>query len=176
MTFEHELIEYPVTDFLDEADHRANKIGTLDRSMRGLQGAQVGALGEVVGMRYLRDRGVTFTEVFSTTHDVITKSGNTLEFKTKERTVRPSASYECTAPAYNKDHQQPNMYLFISLLAEGKSDAMSRFSRAYILGTIRHDEFEAKAKLWRQGELDPSNGWVAKIDCWNVPISALTAP
>jgi hypothetical protein len=176
MTSQFELLEVPVAHLLEEAQRRAEKMGVLNRSMRGVQGAQVGCLGELVGMEYFHSKGIEYSEVFSTAYDVLINGSTTLEFKTKERTVAPLVSYDCTAPEYNKAHQKPDQYLFISLLSSGKSDKINRFTKAYILGTVNSKDFNNKATFWKKGQVDPSNGWKVTIDCWNIPISSLDAP
>ena len=176
MTQQHEIIEVDVMHLLSAAQERAEKMGELNRSMRGMQASQVGALGELLGMEHLSSLGIPFEEVYSTAFDLRFDDGRTLEFKTKERTVPPLETYDCTTPEYNKAHKKPDEYFFISLLSTGKSDDIKRFTKGYILGTIRSADFNDKAKYWKRGQVDPSNGWTVTIDCWNVPITNLTAP
>jgi hypothetical protein len=173
------MIEVSVERYLDVAQARSEILGELDRSMRGTQANQVGALGELIGMDYLRSCGVEIEEVFSTSYDVRVKidgDWKTLEFKTKERTVVPQPFYDCTVPAYNHDHQRPDFFLFISLVSSGKSDQIRRFSRAFILGSITLERFEELATPWSPSQTDQSNGWTPTIDCYNVPISHLAPP
>lgn len=173
------MIKVSVERYLDTAQTRSELLGELNRSMRGTQANQVGALGELIGMDYLRACGVEIEEVFSTSYDVRVKidgSWKTLEFKTKERTVVPQPFYDCTVPAYNHDHQRPDYFLFISLLSSGKSDDIRRFSKAFILGSITLERFEELATAWSPTQTDESNGWTPTIKCYNVPISHLAPP
>lgn len=177
MTRTGQILTVGVSDFLDEAQRRAEAQGTLKDSMRGMQANQVGALGELVGMRYLRDRLVSFDEVFSTEYDIRLRrhySDKTLEFKTKERTVAPLESYECTVPVYNHAHQRPDYYFFISLQSSGKSDDIRRFQAAHILGMISLQNFEAKATQWNPGDIDTDNNWRPSIQCLNVKVADLS--
>lgn len=176
MTQQHEILEVDVIHLLDAAQERAEKMGTLNWSMRGMQASQVGALGELIGMEYYASLNVLFEEVYSTAFDLKFDDGRTLEFKTKERTVPPLETYDCTAPEYNKAHQKPDEYLFLSLLSTGKSDDIRRFTKGYVLGSIASVDFNAKAQYWKRGQIDPSNGWRTTIDCWNVPITNLVSP
>jgi hypothetical protein len=141
-----------------------------------MQANQVGALGELVGMEYLANRGVEYEEVFSTAYD-LRFAGNggsqTLEFKTKERTVAPLSSYDVTVPAYNHEHQRPDYYFFISLHSSGKSDDIRRFTRAYILGIIGLKDFDAKATRWTPDQVDETNNWKPTIECLNVKVRDL---
>ena len=177
MTDQSEIVEVDVSDLLQNAQARAVAQGSLDRSMRGLQASQVGALGELVGVRFLKQRGVGFTEVYSTKYDVhfVTDDGiKTMEFKTKERTVAPKPEYDCTVPLYNHEHQRPDYYFFISLLSAGKSDDIERFSKAYILGVISLEQLEDVGKHWSPQQVDETNNWRPTIDCINVRVADLT--
>jgi hypothetical protein len=165
------LLEINLENYLEAAQARAEEVGTLDRSMRGLQANQVGALGELIGLDYLRGLGFEVEEIFSTKFDVRVKvegEWKTLEFKTKERTVIPQPSYDCTVPAYNHSFQRPDYFLFISLLSSGKSEKITRFSKGFILGSISLERFEEIATAW-----DPSK---TTINCYNVRIGELDPP
>lgn len=173
------MIEVDLKPYLNAAEARAEQVGTLDRSMRGLSANQVGSLGELIGVDYLRGCGVEVEEVYSTSYDARVKidgEWKTLEFKTKERTVVPLPHYDCTVPAYNHDHQRPDFYLFISLLSSNKSDQISRFQTGYILGSISLERFDRVATAWNPTQTDESNGWTPTIKCFNVPISNLEPP
>lgn len=177
MTKQWEILEVPVEHLLDAAQARAEELGELRRSMRGMQASQVGALGELIGMEYFQKIGVPYEEVYSTAYDIRRLDNyHTLEFKTKERTVAPVSTYDCTTPQYNKDHQRPDEYLFISLLSTGKSDDIRRFTKGYILGGVTKEVFNELAVFWRRGQIDPSNGWQVTIDCWNIPVFELDPP
>lgn len=171
------MIEVEVESLLEAAQERAEAQGALDKSMRGMQASQVGALGELVGIRLLRERKVLFTEVFSTQYDVaFIQEGRsrTMEFKTKERTVPPEPHFDCTIPLYNHEHQRPDYYFFISLLSKGKSDDINRFTKAYVLGVITLGELDSVGVRWNTGQVDKSNDWSPTIDCINVKVSDLT--
>lgn len=173
------MIEINLEPYLKAAQTRAEELGLLDRSMRGLQASQVGALGELIGMNYLRGLGFELEEVYSTKYDVRTKVAGewkTLEFKTKERSVAPLPHYDCTVPAYNHDHQRPDYFIFISLLSSEKSEDIKRFTKGFILGSISLERFEAIAKAWNPSQTDSSNGWIPTINCYNVSIAELDPP
>lgn len=179
MTLKQEIIEIGVQEFLYPAKMRAEQMGALKLSMRGIEANQVGALGELLGMQHLRNVGVEYREVFSTTHDVeFIHNGQvkTLEFKTKERTVTPEEHYDCTVPKYNHSHQRPDYYLFISLLSTGKSGDIRRFTNGFILGSITRKVFDQVAKPWTPKQVDATNNWSPTIECYNVPIIQLSPP
>lgn len=178
MTTQSEILEVEVAHLLKAANKRAKEMGAYKKSMRGPQANQVGALGELVAMEYLGSNQIPYEEVFGYSHDVLYGEGkNTMEFKTKERTVAPRDFYECTVPAYNRSVQKPDFYLFVSLLAsDNTKKTIDRFTRGYILGTIDKDTFNKKATFLKKGQIDPSNGWVVRTDCYNIPITELTPP
>ena len=42
-----------------------------------------------------------------------------------------------------------------------------------MLGWLSHDEYFEKAVSLHKGQIDPSNGYIVKADCYNVKISDL---
>lgn len=171
------MIEVPVSHLLEEAEFRASQLPIYEMSIRGHAANQVGCLGELVGMEHLRRCNVEYEEVFSTEYDVLFGENYTLEFKTKERTVTPQPHYDCSAPYYNHEIQRPDYYLFISLLStNSRSSEISRFTRAFILGSIDIATFDRKALLWTKNQTDTSNGWSPTKDVYNVLVSDLQPP
>jgi hypothetical protein len=168
------MVEIPLNGLHGEAQIRADATPELRRSMRGSAGNEVGAMGELVAMRYLDAQGVLFLDEGTVNHDLRTRHG-TMDVKTKERSVPPQPHYDCTVPDYVGDAQKPDWYLFVSLLSDG-SPGCGRFKRGWVLGTIRRDAFYEVATEWVPGVKDVSNGWEATIRCWNVPVSALREP
>lgn len=182
MTERHQFIKRDVAHLLPDADRLAQEMGRLNQfSVRGLAGSQVGKLGELAAYEYMRECGVHFEEVDCTEYDsIFYHLGNkyTLEIKTKERGVEPREDYECSAFAYNQDHQKPDFYLFVSLLSDktkGKED-INRFTAAYILGTMSGVEFDLHARDLDTGYIDPTNNWSPSKDTRNVYIRDLSAP
>lgn len=142
-----------------------------DRSMRGKEANLVGAYGELVVMNYLQALGLEPVLEHKTTHD-IRVNNLTIDVKTKERAVVPEPHYDCTVPAYNHDHQRPDFFIFVSLLAHQKTGCR-RFRKAFILGKIGYNRLTSEARHWRKGEIDPSNNWKATIDCFNIQVDQL---
>jgi len=168
------MVEVPLDGLHRLAQQRADATPELRRSMRGAQGNEVGAMGELVAGRYLDAVGVMYLDEGKVNHDFRTAHG-TMDVKTKERTVPPQPHYDCTVPDYNGDAQKPDWYLFVSLLSDG-GKGCARFTRGWVLGTIRREAFYAQATEWRPENVDVSNGWKPTIKCWNVPVSALRRP
>lgn len=167
-------LEIPLDGLLSVAEHRAAAWPKYRRSMRGGAANEVGALGEVVALRYLANLPVNVEDVGGTNCDLVV-DGRSVDVKTKERTVVPQAHYECSVPEYLDGVQTPDLYLFVSLQSNG-GKGMARFQRAWVLGTLPHAEFHARATQWTPDMLDGRNGWRATIPVRNVPISALRGP
>ena len=168
------MLEVPLTGLHTLAQARADGTPELRRSMRGAQGNEVGAMGELVAMRYLDNQSVLYLDEGKVNHDLRTGHG-TIDVKTKERSVVPKPHYECSVPNYVGDAQKPDWYLFVSLLSDG-SAGCGRFKRGWVLGTIRREKFYELAADRVPGVKDLSNDWDPTIRCWNVPVSALRSP
>ena len=146
-------------------------------SHRKLQANEVGFLGEVVAMQWLRRSGIAFEDRRElTTHDLLIEGQYTLDIKTKDRTVKPLLHFDNSVPLYNHEHQQPDWYLFVSLLRDKRADQndLSRFREAYLVGAIDFATLEDVGKVWKAGETDPDNGTTFWTSCINVSMDQLT--
>ena len=175
------MIRINITEDMRQETRRISQtLPILDRSIRGQEANIVGRLGEVVAESWLRDNNIQLVDQRDrTTHDYLLPDGLTsLEIKTKDRTVPLQYNYECTVPAYNHDHQRPDYYLFISLLKskDESIDFIDRFTTAYIAGSVTRDQFNAKSRFFRAGDIDQANNMTIRIDCHNIFVSELTTP
>lgn len=156
--------------------HRWPESHDPEGAFRPHEGRKVGALGEVVALRYLAQLPHVANDCGMVNHD-IEVGGVTIDVKTKERTVNPRPDYECTVAAYLREVQHPDFYLFVTVVSDrSRGDGWDRFVRGWVHGTIRSDEFWGYAKYWGEGDVDPSNGWVCKESCWSVPSALLRPP
>lgn len=128
-------------------------------------------MGELVAIRYLTAAGFEVHDDPTYNHDLIV-AGRTVDVKTKERTVAPQPHYDCTVPDYNREFQQPEVYLFVSLLTDG-TDGCGRFVRSWVLGSIAAVKFDQIAERWTPQQTDLTNGWRPTIACRNVKVSEL---
>lgn len=183
MTTQDRILEVPILHLLAEADRRAREMPDMFETVKQgnrLGAKQTGCLGEVIGEEYLKNLGTSYTPVFSTEFDVMVhlpEGDKKTEFKTKERTVRPLPEYECSVYDYVKDFQNVDYYMFISLFStDSDSSDINRFTRGFIVGSITKQDFDKKAKFWKKGDIDPTNGWSVRRDTWSVFILDLTAP
>ena len=82
-------------------------------------------------------------------------------------TSPPKPYYECSVAAYNTK-QGCDRYAFVRIeWVKGK------WGRAWVLGWLESKEYYSKAKKLCKGDVDPSNGYKVKADCYNVAISDL---
>lgn len=168
------MLEVPLDGLHVPAQRRADAVPHLRRSMRGARGNEVGAMGELVAGRYLAAAGIGFVEDSTIDHDLLV-AGLTVDVKTKERTVAPLPHYECTVADYNHAVQQPDAYLFVSLLG-GPGEGCGRFTRGWILGSMLRTTFEREASSWTPAMVDLDNGWRPTIPCRNVRVEQLSPP
>lgn len=151
-------------------------------SYRGHEANAVGVLGEIIVEEWLQRYKFQFSdERNETTHDYrINSNGETFEVKTKDRTVPPKPDYVATAPAYNKSHQKPSFYIFVSLQrpdnTEEDENNVRNFTHAHIVGMCTLDFLEQRSKFRPKGFEDGSNKMEIKFDCYNILISQLEKP
>ena len=73
----------------------------------------------------------------------------------------------CIRDSYNTK-QDCDRYAFVRIeWVKGK------WGRAWVLGWLERKEYDSKAKKLCKGDVDPSNGYKVKADCYNVAISDL---
>ena len=163
-----------------EAERRLAHLPILSGSHRGYQANEVGVLGELIFERFMRDSNIKYkSQLDKTTHDYLVGNRElVMEVKTKDRKVEPRPNYDCSAPAYNYQHQKVDAYAFMSLqMNRGDvSNNLRRFHTCWFVGIKCRDSFQQDATLWRAGEIDPSNGTKFWTDCLNVSISLLDEP
>lgn len=155
------------------AQDRADGMPIYGNSHRERAANQVGALGEVVVERLFEVYSIPFEQAYETTQDLVV-SGQTIDVKTKDRTVRPLPGYECSVPLYNHEHQRPDIFIFVSLQRDrnDRLPTVERFKRAFVLGWCTLEELD-RGRVWRAGETDPANGTTFWTDCKNIYIKDL---
>lgn len=140
-------------------------------SHRGTAANEVGCMGEVLIEQLLRRRGVPCESVYSTGCDLLV-DGLRAEVKTKERTVMPRAEYEVSVPNYNRDHQQVDLYFFVSLKRRPSAEGMDRFVAAHFCGWCDSETLADIGKTVKAG-VEQSNGTKFWTDATNVRIDQL---
>lgn len=143
-------------DMLLRAKHKAEDMGTLNNSITYGQGNLAGFVGEEIAHSVL---GGTIVNTYD--YDIVLDNGKTVDVKTKRTTVEPKSTYDCSVAAYNIK-QNCDYYAFVRVY--------ENMSIGWLLGLYPKDEYFKHARLWKKGEVDPSNGFTVKADCYNMAI------
>jgi hypothetical protein len=158
------MIEVKITEDMKKNAWRKAKrkeLRKLKNSIRRGGGVILGLLGQEVANHIIGG------EIAETYDYDITHAGVTYEIKTKQCTSEPMSEYDCTVSAYNTKQICDN-YVFIRIENKGRI-----WGRAWVLGWLSKDEFFEKATFLKRGEKSGKNGFYARSDCYNIPISKL---
>ena len=157
------MIEVPITkEMLTVAKQKAKEIGKLNNSIRKGLGNLAGVLGELCFIQHYPNA------LLNNTYDYdVLLNNSKIEIKTKVRTVKPKLFYECSVAKFNTK-QKADYYYFVSLYVVD-----NEYVSGFLLGGLPKDEYFLQAKELKQGELDSSNNYIVKADCWNLPIKNL---
>lgn len=158
-------------DMLVSAKIRADSLGVLNNSITNGRGNLAGFIGEEAIAGYL---GASIVGTFN--HDIILKNGESLEVKTKRRSVVPAPYFEGSI-AEKSTHQKPDIYAFMSTygkLVNGTRDKYCKLYSVWLCGFISYGDFFDKAVFYKKGTKF-SNGFTSKADMYNLPYSKLHA-
>ena len=154
------IIEVDITPaMVAEAERLAAEVPILNHSIREGEGTVYGFLGEVVFREAAGGRQANTYD-----YDIVMRSEVTVDVKTKMVRSMPRPHYECSVTAGHTG-QACAVYAFVRVLED--------MTRGWYCGAMKKKEFFEKARLVRAGEQDGDNGWVAKADCYNLPIRDL---
>ena len=163
---------------VEQAQSKAKKLGRINNSILKGGGNAAGYLGEEAVAAYIGakitscDKGDDKYD-----YDIIAKDGRRIEVKTKRRTVNPLDYYDVSV-AKTSVHQRPDLYIFVSINFEDMT--MEKGKRVYrgikniwIVGQAEPEDYFARAKIWKAGEIDNNNGFKTHVDMYNLPISEI---
>jgi hypothetical protein len=156
-------------DYL-EAEKRVASLPIYKNSHRGVKANQVGVMGELLAEIWFTSNGIDYYDEKCTQYDYRLSNNETIDVKTKDRTVKPRANFDCSIPLYNHAHQKPDYYLYISLI-RSKQDNTSdirRYKGAYIMGASDQHMLVQQGVTWKKDQVDPSNGTKFWTDCINI--------
>ena len=154
MTLKSEIIEMPIQHLIIEAQRIADSKPEMAKTVAKGIAAQIGYLGELVAMEYLDLLGIDYTYEDKTEYDIkLNNTGHTIDVKTQQRIYLPEEWHSCQIHEYQKQHQRPDYYLFVSLHATARNDDITRFTKAHILGSCDQALFEQKAVRLSEEEL-----------------------
>jgi len=148
------MIEIPTTtEMLAQAKIKANELGHLRNSIKRGKGNLDGFVGEVAF-------NAIFNGEWTNTYDYdIMYHGWKIDVKTKLTTVVPQDNYEASVADFNTD-QQCDLYAFCRVSKDHKI--------VWLCGIIPKGVFYKKARFLKKGQIDGSNNFVVKADCYNM--------
>ena len=147
-------------DMLDAARKKANELGRLNNSILKGKGNLAGFIGEQIALSFL---GGVWQNTYE--YDIVLPNGERIDVKTKQTSVTPLPEYECSVANYNIK-QKCDSYAFVRI----KND----FTVGWYLGKISKEDFGKKSIFMQKGEVDPSNNYRVRADCYNVKIRELS--
>jgi len=144
---------------LEKARLKAQEMGRLHNSITRGQGNIAGFIGEEVARSVLGgDENNTYD------YDLITESGMRVDVKTKRTGFEPKDHYECSVAAFNTK-QDCDMYAFVRVHND--------LHTAWFLGVYPKKDYFNDAVFLKKGDVDPSNNFKVKADCYNMAIKDL---
>jgi len=150
--------EIVITDQMKvNARVKSDEMGSIRGSIRNGSGNMIGFLGEELVKKHL---GIGDGNTFEFD---LKYNGIKLEVKTKERNVEPKSEYNATVFSWNA-RQKCDYYVFCSIYKD--------FSRGWICGCIKPDEFKKSSVFSKKG--DPDGDFFKFFsDCYNLPYEKL---
>lgn len=154
------MIEVVITpDMLVEARDKAAEMGKLRNSITSGAGNIAGFIGEAIAQQVL---GGSLMNTYD--YDLVLDDGTKIDVKTKQTSVKPLETYECSIVNLNTT-QKCDHYVFVRV----KND----FTVGWYLGSYPKEQYFKDAVFRKKGDVDPSNGYVVRSDCYNLPINKL---
>lgn len=154
------MIEIAISaNMLVEARDKAADMGRLHNSIINGAGNIAGFIGEAIAHQVLGGELINTYD-----YDLVLPSGKTIDVKTKQTSVKPLETYECSIAALNAT-QKCDYYCFIRV----KND----FTVGWYLGVYDKKQYMDDAIFMKKGTVDSSNGYTVKSDCYNLKISEL---
>ena len=154
------MIEIAVSaTMLVEARDKAAEMGRLHNSIIRGAGNIAGFIGEDIAQQVL---GGELNNTYD--YDLVLPSGKTVDVKTKQTSVKPLETYECSIAAFNTT-QECDYYCFVRV----KND----FTVGWYLGMYDKKQYMLDSVFMKKGTVDSSNGYIVKSDCYNLEISSL---
>ena len=172
------MISLPFSqEMIDSAKLKAKSLGSINNSILRGAGNLAGYLGEEALAAHIgadivsNNRGLD-----KYNHDLLLEDGHRIEVKTKRRTVAPRPHYDVSV-AKTSQHQQPDIYAFISLEFERTTKSHPKkyygLKNIWLCGYMPSCEYWERATLWKSGQIDKTNNFITHVDMYNLNISEL---
>ena len=152
--------EFNITlEMIDKAREKTDEMGQLNNSILKGSGTISGFIGEQIALQAL---GGTWENTYD--YDLIDPKGRKIDVKTKQTSVTPLPEYDCSIAKYNTT-QNCDAYAFVRV--------KNNLTVGWYLGMLGKEEYFKKAIALKKGEIDPSNNYKVRADCFNVKIKEL---
>ena len=151
-------------EMIDKATEKALEMGIIRNSITKGQGNISGFLGEEIVNSFLKG------SLENTYNYDIMKENVKIDVKTKRCTSKPKEYYDCSI-ARTSLHQKCDKYVFVRIL--WNKSRPDEWNHSWILGELTKEEYFQKARELTKGQVDPSNNFIVKADCYNVAIKDL---
>lgn len=150
------MIQIAITkDTVARAEAEAADMGGVHNSILSGRGNLAGFVGELV----VADL-TGATRQNTKDYDLITPDGLTIDVKTKRTKFKPEDDFEASI-AKTSLHQGCSIYCFVRVLYN--------LSWAYVCGFYPKERYFEDATYLKKGDYDPSNDFVVKWSCYNLP-------
>jgi len=146
-------------EMIDNARKKSDEMGVIKNSILRGDGSIAGFIGEQIALQVL---GGTWENTYD--HDLITPEGKRIDVKTKQTSVKPLPEYDCSIAKYNTK-QKCDAYAFVRV--------KNNLTVGWYLGMLGKEEYFEKSVFLKKGEIDKSNNYKVRADCYNVKISQL---
>lgn len=141
-----------------QAQADAAALGHLRNSITKGDGNVAGFLGEILVADFT---GAVIDRTYD--YDLVLGKSR-IDVKTKRTTVPPRETYECSIADYNTT-QGCDLYAFVRILND--------LTVGWLLGCIPKDLFYKNARFLKKGQIDGSNKFIVKADCYNIAVADL---
>ena len=159
------MVEIPFTqEMVDSAKKKAKIMGSINNSILKGRGNFAGFLGEEAVASYITANIISFDEGENKYGHDLNKNGKRIEVKTKRRTVKPRLNYDVSVAATSKHH----VYIFTSIQFDGNEP-----KKIWIIGQKDRDAYFKEARFIKKGEPEGDNGFIARIDMYNMVTTEL---
>lgn len=146
---------------IETAHQMAKDLGHLRNSIEEGAGNITGFCGEIACKKFL---GIPLEHIQNTYHFDIIYNGQTYDIKSKRRKDAPRNYYEASVANFNTS-QQCNFYLHTSVTWPERLGAPTE---VHLCGFLTKQQYMQQARFLKKGDLDGSNKFTVKADCWNM--------
>lgn len=146
---------------IETAHQMAKELGHLRNSIEEGAGNITGFCGELACKKFF---GIPYEEIQNTYHFDIFLNGITYDVKSKKRKDPPKNYYEASVANFNTS-QQCNFYLHTSVTWP---ERLAAPTEVHLCGFYPKQKYMQEARFLKKGDLDGSNKFTVKADCWNM--------